>query len=339
MLSRRAVVRGLAGVGASTAGMALTAGCGLMPFASQSAVAHLGLMWTGSEATRFLPAAWRDGLREAGWVEGENLVIEERSYQDQPERIPDLVAELVASKPEVLLAGATDVAQALARASDSTPIVFGGLVDPVAAGLIASYARPGGNLTGTSRTGAGSLGPKLLDLLRQLVPDLTRVDVVYELRAFGNDWYATQTAAASVGIEAQPVPLASTEDLERALETVAADRPQALLVYIGGGVLIPATGQLALSTVADFALQHGLPSITTNQPARSALLFYGAQLAPLFRRAGNYHVDRILRGARPADLPVEGPTVFDLTINRTTARSLGVTVPPEFAAQVTQWVD
>jgi putative ABC transport system substrate-binding protein len=298
-------------------------------------------MWTGADTTTFLPAAWRAGLRDAGWVEGQNLAIEERTYREHPERVPDLAAELVALRPDVLLAGATDTAQALARATASIPIVFAGLVDPVAAGLVSSYARPGGNATGTSRTGAGSLGPKLLDLLRQLLPGLARVAVVFELRAFEPDWVATEAAARAIGLEAQPVPVTSTaaNDLQATLETSLAARPQAIIAYIGGGVIIPATSEPALSAITRFARQHGLPTITTNQPANGALLFYGAQLAPLFRRAGGYHVDRILRGAKPADLPVEGPTTFDLVVNRTTANALGLAIPPEFAAQVTDWID
>jgi ABC-type uncharacterized transport system substrate-binding protein len=130
------------------------------------------------------------------------------------------------------------------------------------------------------------------------------VAVVFELRAFENDWHAIQTAAKSIGIEAQPAAIASAADLNRALETALGGRP------------LPPT-----------------------QPANAALLFYGAQLVPLFRRAGSYRVDRILRGARPADLAVEGPMVFDLTINRTTARALGLDIPAEFVAQVTKWLE
>src|SRR5262249_52270651 len=153
----------------------------------------------------------------------QNLVFDERTYGVEPERIPDIAVELVASRPDVLLAGAADTTEALMRATESIPIVFAGLIDPVGSGLIASYARPGGNVTGTTRTSAGSLGPKQLDLLRQLVPGLARVAVVVELRdpSYENDWQAVQRAADSAGIQAQRVgvAIASVDALENALAT------------------------------------------------------------------------------------------------------------------------
>lgn len=267
-LSRRAFVGGLAGIGVSAAGVALVNGCGVLSFATQPRAAHLALLWSGSEVNAYLPAAWRDGLREAGWAEGQNLVFEERTYRDHPERIPDLAAELVALKPDVLLAGSTDVVQALTRATDSIPIVFAAINDPVGIGLVASFARPGGNVTGTSRTGVGSLGPKLLDLLRQLLPELARVAVVFELANAGevNDWHSVQAVAPSIGIEAQAVAIASADDLERALDAALAGRPQALIVSVNAGTLVPRANQPAITAIADFALQRGLPSASrTNQ--------------------------------------------------------------------------
>jgi putative tryptophan/tyrosine transport system substrate-binding protein len=261
-LSRRAFVGGLAGLGASAAGLALVNGCGSLPLAAQPRVARVALLWTGSQLNANLPAAWRDGLRDAGWVEGQNLVFDERTYGAHPERIPDLAAELVALQPDVLLAGATDTAQALIRATGSIPIVFAALTDPVSSGIVASYARPGGNATGTSKTAGGSLAPKLLELLRQVVPGLARVAVVFELANASevNDWDAIQVTASSVGIEAQAVAIASADDLERALETALAGHPQALVTTVDTGRIIPATNQPAITAITDFALQHGLPS-------------------------------------------------------------------------------
>jgi putative ABC transport system substrate-binding protein len=343
-LTRRAVVGGLAGLSASAAGLAMVSACGRLPFTAQPRVARIGYLWSGSELTANLTAAFGDGLRDAGWIEGRNLVIEYRTYRDHPEHIPDLGSELAALQPDVLFGSSTDVIQAYMRASDSIPIVFANATDPVGNGLITSYARPGGNVTGTSRTAVGSsLGPKLLDLLRQLVPGLARVAVVFELwmPSQVNDAQAVQTAAQSVGIDAQSVGIVSADGLELALETALAGHPQALISSVSGATIIPATNQPAIPTVMSFALQHGLPTITANQPASAAgaLLYYGPEIVPLFRRAGSYHVDRILRGAKPADIPFEGPTVFSLVVNLTTARTLGIAIPAEFAAQVTEWIE
>jgi putative ABC transport system substrate-binding protein len=341
VLSRRAFIGSLVGLGASTAGLALGNGCGLLPFAARPRVARVGLLWSGSPLSARVQVAMRDGLRDAGWVDGQNLVIEERTFGgDHFERIPDLAAELVALKPDVLLAGATIVAQAFVRATDSIPIVVAGVSDPVGSGLIASYARPGANVTGTSRTGATA---KLLDLLRQLVPGLARVVAVFESdnAGFVYDVHAIQAAAQSIGIDAQTaVGFTSADDLEGALEAVLAGHPQALIMEVGSGRIIQRTNELALPAITRFALQHGLPAASEYRVATTVggLLTYGPDEVSYYRRAANYHVDRILRGSKPADLPFEGPTVFELTVNRQTARALGIATPPEFAAQVTEWV-
>jgi putative ABC transport system substrate-binding protein len=247
-LSRRACVGGLVGLGTSAAGLALVNGCGSLPFAAQPRVARIGYLWSGSELTADLTAAYVAGLRDAGWIEGQNLVIEFRTYGDHLENIPDMAAELVALKPDVLLAGSTDVAQAFMRATNSIPIVFAGANDPVSSGIAASYARPGGNVTGTART-AGSLGPKHLDLLRQVVPGLARVAVVFEFWNAGevNDWHAVQAVAESIGIDAQAVGTASADDLERVLEASLAGYPLALITAVTTGTIIPATNQPAVA--------------------------------------------------------------------------------------------
>jgi putative tryptophan/tyrosine transport system substrate-binding protein len=165
-LSRRVFVGGLAGLGVAAAGLALVSR-GSLP--SQPRVARIGYMWSGSPLGAPSAAEFRAGIRDAGWVD-QNLVIEERTFGDHPERIPALAAELVALKPDILLTGTPEVVQAFMRASNSIPIVFAGANDPIGAGIIASYAQPGGNVTGTSRTPGASLGPKLLDLLRSTHP-------------------------------------------------------------------------------------------------------------------------------------------------------------------------
>jgi putative ABC transport system substrate-binding protein len=288
-------------------------------------------------------AAIRDGLQEAGWVEGRNLVIEERWYEDHPERIPDLAAELMALKPDVLVAANVDSVRAFMSATDSIPIVFIDVADPVGLGLIASYARPGGNVTGNSRAPSdSSLGPKLLDLLRQLVPGLASVAVAFATFVPGDvgvsEWQAIRTAAQSIGIDAEAVAIASLDDAQHALDTALAGNPQAIIFSVNSGFAIRATGQFLADAITSFALQHGLPTAALRTSA-GGLMYYGADISGLFRRAGSFYVDRILRGAKPADIPVEGPTEFELVVNLTVARALAIAIPPEFASLVTRWID
>jgi putative ABC transport system substrate-binding protein len=337
-LSRRAFVR-LAGLGASMAGLALVSACDRLPFVAKPRVARIGYLWGGSTATATTGnVGLRDGLRDAGWVEGQNLVIEDNLFEDHPERIQDLAAELVASKPDVLIGGNTEIVTALKRATDSIPIVFLAISDPVGSGLIASYARPGGNVTGTSRTAGSTLGPKLLELLRQLVPGLARVAVVFEPASPAGviEFRDIQAAAQRAGVEAQAVEISSPGDLARALDAAMAGHPQALIET--GGSIIPANQP----SIIGFAIQDGLPTAaasTFNSVGAGGLLFYGPNVPALYRRAGSYYVDRILRGAKPADLPVEGPISFELLVNQSTAQALGIAIPPELAAQVTEWIE
>jgi putative ABC transport system substrate-binding protein len=332
-VTRRSVLGGLARLSVSAAGLALASSCGFQPFATQPRIARVGLSWSGAPENAAGIDAFRAGLREAGWVEGQNLIIDERHYEDHPERMSDLAAELVALKPDVLV-GSQVPSLAFMRATDSIPIVFGGVADPVGLGLIASYARPGGNVTGTSRTAGSTLTRKLLDVLRQLVPGLARVAVAFDPRIPSSvtDVGDSQAAAQALGIDVQAVGISSSGDLERALEAALAGHPQALIGAAGG------VNPLLHPAVAGFATRHGLPSASTNTATAGYLLYYGPDLSALHHRAGNYYVDRILRGVKPADLPVEGPTVFNLTVNRATAQALGLTIPPDVAAQVTEWV-
>jgi putative ABC transport system substrate-binding protein len=349
-LSRRAVVGGLAGLGVSAAGLALVNACGSLPFAAQPRLARIGHVWSGSPVSATLGAGFRDGLRDAGWIDGQNAVIDERHSGGDPERIPHLAAELVALSPDVLLAGSDNVVLAYLRATDSIPIVYaaadrssiaGDLRDVL--GPTAGYARPANNVTGTFRASGGSLGPKLLDLLRQLVPGLARVAVVYTL--FNpqdvTEWLAVQAAAQPIGIDAQAVAIASPDDVEGTLDACLAGQPQALISSVNSGLIISATNQPATTVIMDFALQHALPTASdrVGTPSVGCLLYYGPDLVALFRRAGSFHADRILRGTRPADLPWEGATVYQLIVNRTTARALGIAIPPDLAIQVTDWVD
>jgi putative ABC transport system substrate-binding protein len=313
-------------------------GCGPPPFAPQLAkprVARIGLSWSGAAGSSASQIdAFHAGLRDAGWVEGQNLVIDERLYDDHPERMPDLAGELLALKPDILVGGLVPT-EVFVRATNSIPIVFGAVPDPVKLGLVASFARPGGYVTGTSRTAASAstLTRKNLEFLRELMPGLARVAVAFssEIAATVNDIRDIQVVAPSLGIDAQAVGIASLDDVEPALDAALAHNPQAVLV---ASTLVPQH----LPVIAAWATRHGLPSAGGDVSA-GCLFAYVADLPALWHRAASYHVDRILRGAKPADLPVEGPTVFNLVVNRTTVHALGVSIPAEFAAQVTEWVD
>jgi putative ABC transport system substrate-binding protein len=263
------------------------------------------------------------------------VVIDYRAYGEHPERVPDLAAELVALKPDVVVAANPETVRAFMRSSDSLPIVMLGVTDPVGSGLIASYARPAGNITGTSKT---SLAVKLLDLLQQLMPGLARVGFVFEPAnpAGVNGLRDTRAAAQLTGVDVQAAAIVSSDELEAALDASLVGHPQAPITNANAAIINP-----NFPTIASFALQHGLPTASDIRANAFAggLLYYGSPNAPVFRRAGSYYVDRILRGAKPADLPVEGPTVFELIVNRMTARALGIAFSPEFAAQVTEWID
>jgi putative ABC transport system substrate-binding protein len=300
----------------------------------QARVARVAWSWSGAEANTSQADAFRAGLRDAGWVEGKNLVVDERHYGDHPERMPDLAAQLMALKPDVL-AGTQVPSVAFIRATDSIPIVFAAVADPVGLGLITNYARPGGNVTGTSRTVGNSLTRKLLDLLRQLVPGIARLAVVYDLTnpPSVSDLHDAEAVAQSLGIDVQAVAITPSDDPRPSLDAALIGRPQALLEAAGG------VNPLLHPSVTDFATQHRLPTVSPNSFMAGTLLYYGPDLSALAHRAGTYYVDRILRGAKPGDLPVEGPTVFELIVNRTTAHELGLSLPAEFAAQVTRWVD
>jgi putative ABC transport system substrate-binding protein len=256
-LRRRQFLR----IGGSTAGLVLLNGCSQVPFVSQprARVAHIGLAWSGAQENTSQADAFRAGLRDAGWVEGQNLVIGERHYGDHPERMPELAAEMVAMKPDVL-AGSQVPSVAFMRATDSIPIVFAAVPDPVGLGLVTSYARPGGNVTGTSRTAGSTLTRKLLDLLRQLVPGLARVAVLFapSLPPSVIDFQDAQAAAQSLGVDAQAVAIGSSVDPERALAGALASQPRALLMVNGG------VNPLLHPAVARFGTQHGLPTASTN---------------------------------------------------------------------------
>jgi putative tryptophan/tyrosine transport system substrate-binding protein len=280
-------------------------------------------------------AAFRQELGKLGLVEGRNFVIEYRSADGRFERLPELAADLVRVKVDIIVAVVTQAAVAAKSATATIPIVMVAVADPVDAKLVASLARPGGNVTGNSSATADLLG-KQLELLREVLPGVSRVAALWNPT---NEVFQTlqlkeaKAAAAKLGIALQVVEVRRPEALEGAFQTMGA-RPEALLV-MGDPMFTAHAG-----SIARLALERRLPSVSGVGTLSEAglLLTYGTNFEELHRRAAVY-VDRILKGAKPSDLPVERPTRFELIVNARTAKALGITIPPALAARADRVVD
>ena len=288
----------------------------------------VGILSAGDENTA-LSAAFADALRELGWVEGRNVVFKYRYAENRRERLPELAADLVRLKVDVIAAAGTLAPLAAKRASATIPIVMTAAGDPLGSGLVASLARPGGNVTGMGLM-APDLGGKRLELLKDVLPRLSRVAVLWNA---ANPYSAlvfkeTQTGGQTLGIEVQSLEVRDPDDFDGTFEAVRRQHPEALIT-----VEDPLTVGHR-KRIADFAVEHQLPSLhgVREFAAAGGLMSYGASLADLFRRAAGY-VDKILiRGAKPADLPVQQPTKFEFVINLKTARALGLRIPDKLVA-------
>jgi putative ABC transport system substrate-binding protein len=261
------------------------------------------------------------GMREMGYVEGKNLVIEWRFADNKPERLPALAAELVQSKVHVLVAAATPAALAAQKATVTIPIVIVAIGDPVAAGLVKSLARPGGNITGL--TGI-DLGPKRLELLLEMVPKLSRVAFLVNPDNAANirSLEGVQAAGRKLRVEILRAEARTAQEIDKAFTLIRQQDAGALMV-----VQNPLFQQQR-SQIAEFAAKHRLPSMTADRVYAEAgcLMSYGSNTADIYFRAATY-VDKIFKGVKPADLPVEQPTKFELVINGRTAKALGLTIP------------
>jgi ABC-type uncharacterized transport system substrate-binding protein len=275
-----------------------------------------------------LPKQWLagfdQGLREFGYLEGKDLVIERLWGDGDFDRLPAMAAELVRLKVDVLISGNSRALRELQKATRTIPIVMLGAGDPLGAGLVASLARPGGNITGLSQL-APELSGKRLELLKEVVPDLARVTM---LSNPGNPSVViglqeTRAAAKTLGLTLHSLDVRKPAELDSALATIARARPDALVLPIDSMIHEQRT------RIAEFALKHGLPSIGVYREFVEAggLMVYGASIPDIFRRSVGY-IDKILKGAKPADLPVEQPTKFEFVINLKTAKTLGLTIPP-----------
>jgi putative ABC transport system substrate-binding protein len=282
--------------------------------------------------------AIRLALRELGYIEGENIAIEYRYAEGKRDRYPDLLAELVHLKVDIIVvAGGSTAILAAKNATKTIPIVMtGGGTDPVEAGLVKSLARPGGNVTGITNLGR-ELGGKLLELFKEAVPKVARVAVLYDPASPASVIEAKDVlpvAARALRLTLQPLEVRTADDFEKVFTDLNKQRPDGLYVPTGGPLI-----NNNQKRIAGLALRSRLPSVYAIREALDAggLMYYGADLAESYRRVA-YYVDRILKGARPADLPVEQPTKFELVINLKTAKQIGVTIAPEVLARATKLI-
>jgi putative ABC transport system substrate-binding protein len=312
-------------------GAALTLGVSLAAHAQQAEkVRRIGVL-TFTQMSASLQEPLRQGLRENGYVEGQNLLVEWRAADGRPERAKTLAQELVRLNVEVIVANLTPAVQAAKEATGTIPIVMASAGDPVGTGFVASLARPGGNITGLTGISA-ELAGKRVELLRELVPGLARLGLLLN----GSNPFAkslvteTRTAAKRAGLELQIIDVRRAQDVDPALTGLTQRRV--------GAVIVDAA--LVTWRAAELTLQHRLPSISNQRPFVEAggLMFHGAELSDVQRRAGSY-VAKILNGARPGELPVEQPTRFELVINLRTAKALGLSVKPSLLLQATQTIE
>src|SRR5262245_15436682 len=270
--------------------------------------------------------AFIQGLRDLGYVEGKNIAFVFRTAEGESGRYADLAAELVRLQVDIIVADSSGMALAAKKVTNTIPIVMAGLTtDPVQTGLVASLARPGGNVTGLTNV-AGELGGKFLELLREIVPKLNRVAILRASSVFGVDDVfikETEVPARALGVQLVTVRVQGADDFESAFRSMTKERVNGLIIR-----LFPNTYSVSFKRVADMTMKNHLPSISSQFAWTDAggLMSYGADLNIMYRRAATY-VDKILKGAKPADLPVEAPTKFELRINLKTAKQIGLTIP------------
>jgi putative ABC transport system substrate-binding protein len=318
----------------------LTGGLPAAPLAVEAQragkVYRIGYLAVTAPTAATLPVweGFQQGPREGGYVEGQNILIERRYSEGKAERFPDLAAELVGLQVDVIVATSTPAAKAANQATGTIPIVMVNVGDPVGSGLVASLAHPGGNVTGLSSQAV--YGGKLLQLLHELAPGASRVAVIWDpsnppqLPVLKD----VESSGQALRIEIRAYPVRSHEELEVALAAIERERATAFLPFDGQ---VPTVNR---RRVIEFAARKRLPAIYAGRPYTDAggLMSYGPNLPDLFRRASNY-VAKILKGAKPGDLPVEQPTKFELVINLKTAKALGLTIPPSLLQRADQVIE
>jgi ABC-type uncharacterized transport system substrate-binding protein len=292
---------------------------------------RIGLLTGSVQAVESL----KEGLRELGYREGENFVIEQRNVEGRFERLPDAVNSLLKVPVDVIVAGGSESVQAVKNATRTMPIVFTNVGDPVEQGFIRSYAKPGSNVTGVTNM-VTELTAKWLELLKEVRPGITRVAVLWNppQPAHRGLLKALESAATHLRLEPYPVAVRMSEDLDTALATIRREG-------VGGLTMLGSLIHFrSLRRIAAFAQGAGLPAVAWTNAFTEAggLMSYGVAEGHLYRRAATY-VDRILKGAQPADIPVEQPTRFVLILNLKTAKALGLTIPPSLLLRADQVIE
>jgi putative ABC transport system substrate-binding protein len=292
---------------------------------SAAKIPKIGVLQPGTAAgSSQLFEAFKQSMRERGYVEGRHVVYEHRRGENNRERLSAGAAELVRLKVDIIVTSTDEGVAAVKQQTRTIPVVMANSTDPVGTGFVASLARPGGNITGNSGM-SPELSGKRLELLRQVVPGLSRIAILWnpDIRGAVLDYKETESAARSLRLQLQSVEVSHVDDLERAFAALTTGRAEALVV--------PAINPVAFSNrqhLAALAQKHRLPSIYGTREFADAggLIAYGPNAAELWRHAATY-VDKILKGARPGDLPVEQPSKFELVVNLKTAKALGLTIP------------
>lgn len=280
--------------------------------------------------------AFRQGLREAGHIEGKNIILEVRSAEGKSERLPQLIAELLSLKVEVIVAASTPGALAVKKATTTVPVVFGGVLDPVGSGIVASLARPGGNITGvTFGIGGAGFGGKWVELLKEAAPDVSHVAAVWNsVNPDASVVRDMQAGARTVNVRLDVLDAGNLTQLDRAFAAIGTSGARALIVT-ADPFSFPNCAKLV-----QFGASKRMPAVYVSKDFVDVggLMSYGSSLAESYRRAAA-HVDKILKGAKPADLPIEQPTKFELVINVKAARALGLTIPQMLVARADQVIE
>jgi len=287
-------------------------------------VPRIGILAPGSSAfpTSAYHDSFRQGLRELGYIEGKNIFIEIRYAEGKQDRLSDIATELVKLKVDVIVTATRPGVLAAKNATSAIPIVFAAVGDPVRAGLVSSLARPGGNITGLSIIETELFG-KRLELLKETFPKITRVAHFRDATSPGTGSAEMQATASALGLQLQSLEVRSAKDFDGAFEAILKERAQALTATASPVISINQ------QRIVAFAAKNRLPASYPDSEVIDAggLMFYGVSLSDVCRRAATY-VDKILKGAKPVDLPVEQPTKFEFVINLITAKQIGVTIPP-----------
>jgi putative ABC transport system substrate-binding protein len=280
--------------------------------------------------------AFEEGLRSLGYRVGENVVIEYRFADGEMERLPALAADLIRLGVDVIVTGANPNTVAAMKATKTIPIVMTNSIDPVGAGLVASLARPNGNVTGFAQDAGGELNGKRLELLKETLPNLSRVGILWNPGVASNRSRLTsmRDATQGMGLMLVPVEARGQDAFEQAFTTMMNERMQAFVI-LGDAVLFNYRGQ-----IAEMAMRNRPPAASSFKEFAEAglLLTYGANVQDLFRRSAVF-VDKIFKGAKPADLPVEQPTKFELVVNLKTAKALGIDIPPTLLARADEVIE